>query len=478
MAILTDWPWRHWANQTLQPVSLNEPVALIDDETRWSWQSLALRVDRLAAHFTQQGVMADSTVVLRGKNSVQMLFSYLALLQCGVRVLPLNPQLPDALTEALLPTLNVAYGLCLNDKPWPNAIRTLSLSSDNTEEIHCIDRLRWQADRLATLTLTSGSSGMPKAAVHSFAAHLSSAESVVQMMAFSSSDSWLLSLPLFHVSGQGIVWRWLATGATLVVRTHQPLDSALRDCTHASLVPTQLWRLLSEGTFPSALKAVLLGGAMIPQALTQQAEARGVSCWCGYGLTELASTVCAKRADGRSGVGMPLHGREIRLAEDEILLRGSTLAAGYWRDGKLIPLVDDDGWFHTRDRGRFSEDEWHILGRLDNQFFSGGEGIQPENIEAVLLAHPDVQQACIVPVDDAEFGHRPVAVLEVAQATTLDAIRDWLQPQLAGFQRPVAYYALPVELKNGGIKLSRQQVKSWANAMHHSPNTTGRAARS
>ncbi|WP_379057729.1 o-succinylbenzoate--CoA ligase [Pectobacterium brasiliense] len=494
MAILTDWPWRHWANQTPQlvslnePVSLNESVALIDDETRWSWQSLAQRVDHLAAHFTQQGVMADSTVALRGKNSVQMLFSYLALLQCGVRVLPLNPQLPDALTEALLPTLNVAYGLCLNDKPWPNAIRTLSLppislSSDSspsgdTEESHCIDRLRWQADRLATLTLTSGSSGMPKAAVHSFAAHLSSAEGVVQMMKFSSSDSWLLSLPLFHVSGQGIVWRWLATGATLVVRAHQPLDSALRDCTHASLVPTQLWRLLSEGTFPSALKAVLLGGAMIPQALTQQAEARGVSCWCGYGLTELASTVCAKRADGRSGVGMPLHGREIRLAEDEILLRGSTLAAGYWRDGKLIPLVDDDGWFHTRDRGRFAEDEWHILGRLDNQFFSGGEGIQPENIEAVLLAHPDVQQACIVPVDDAEFGHRPVAVLEVAQATTLDAIRDWLQPQLAGFQRPIAYYALPAELKNGGIKLSRQQVKSWVNTMHHSPNTTGRAARS
>ncbi|MBE5213721.1 o-succinylbenzoate--CoA ligase [Pectobacterium sp. A535-S3-A17] len=473
MAILTDWPWRHWANQTPQfvllnePVSLNESVALIDGEIRWSWRSLAQRVDHLAEHFTQQGVRADSTVALRGKNSSQMLFSYLALLQCGVRVLPLNPQLPDALTEALLPTLNVTYGLCLNDKPWPNAIRTLSLPSCDTEESHCTDRLRWQADRLATLTLTSGSSGMPKAAVHSFAAHLSSAEGVVQMMAFSSSDSWLLSLPLFHVSGQGIVWRWLATGATIVVRAHQPLDSALRDCTHASLVPTQLWRLLSEGTFPSALKAVLLGGAMIPQALTQQAEARGVSCWCGYGLTELASTVCAKRADGRSGVGLPLHEREIRLAEDEILLRGSTLAAGYWRDGKLIPLVDDDGWFHSRDRGRFAEDEWHILGRLDNQFFSGGEGIQPENIEAVLLAHPDVQQACIVPVDDAEFGHRPVAVLEVAQATTLDVIRDWLQPQLAGFQRPVAYYALPAELKNGGIKLSRQQVKNWVNTIYH-----------
>ncbi|UVO09549.1 o-succinylbenzoate--CoA ligase [Pectobacterium polonicum] len=465
MAILTDWPWRHWASQ------IPQSVALIEDETCWSWQSLAQRVDHLAEHFTQQGVTVDSTVALRGKNSVQMLFSYLALLQCGVRVLPLNPQLPDALSEALLPALKVTYGLCLNDKSWPKAVRSLSLPSDSssscdTEVTNYTHRLRWQADRLATLTLTSGSSGMPKAVAHSFAAHLSSAQGVVQMMAFSASDSWLLSLPLFHVSGQGIVWRWLATGATIVVRAHQPLESALRDCTHASLVPTQLWRLLSEETLPTALKAVLLGGATIPQALTQQAESRGVSCWCGYGLTELASTVCAKRADGRSGVGTPLQGREIRLAEEEILLRGSTLAAGYWRDGKLIPLVDDDGWFHTRDRGLFTEGEWHILGRLDNQFFSGGEGVQPENIEAVLLMHPDVQQACVVPVDDVEFGHRPVAVVEVAHSTTLDAVREWLQPRLAGFQRPVAYYALPTELKNGGIKLSRQQVKSWVNAMH------------
>ncbi|AIA70172.1 O-succinylbenzoic acid--CoA ligase [Pectobacterium atrosepticum SCRI1043] len=474
MAILTDWPWRYWASQTPQPVPLNEPVALIDDETRWSWQMLAQRVDRLAEHFAQQGVTAESTVALRGKNSVPMLCSYLALLQCGARALPLNPQLPDTLTEVLLPALNVACGLCLNDKPWPDSVRTLSLPSASSlsgdiEETIDTNRLRWQDERLATLTLTSGSSGMPKAVAHTFSAHISSAEGVVQMMAFSASDSWLLSLPLFHVSGQGIIWRWLATGATIVVRAHQPLDTALRDCTHASLVPTQLWRLLSEKAFPEALKAVLLGGAMIPQTLTQQAEARGVSCWCGYGLTELASTVCAKRADGRSGVGMPLLGREIQLVDDEILLRGSTLAAGYWRDGKLIPLVDDDGWFHTRDRGLFTEGEWHIQGRLDNQFFSGGEGVQPENIEAVLLTHPAVQQACIVPVEDVEFGHRPVAVLEVVQTTTLDAVRDWLQPQLAGFQRPVAYYALPAELKNGGIKLSRQQVKNWVKATYPQP---------
>ncbi|MEH2919819.1 o-succinylbenzoate--CoA ligase [Samsonia erythrinae] len=462
MAILTDWPWQYWASQT------PDALALVEDDTHWDWQGLARRVDALAAKFTRQGVTADETVALRGKNSGQMLCCYLALLQCGARVLPLNPQLPEALTATLLPALDVAHGLCLHGDALPAARHTLSFTTDPDAPVTQIrpDRLRWQAERLATLTLTSGSSGTPKAAAHTFAAHLSSAQGVVQMMAFSAGDRWLLSLPLFHVSGQGIVWRWLSAGATLVVRPHQPLAAALRDCTHASLVPTQLWRLLSEKTLPTTLKAVLLGGATIPQALTQQAEALGVSCWCGYGLTELASTVCAKRADGRPGVGVPLQGREIRLAGDEILLRGSTLAAGYWRDGKLHSLIDDDGWFHTRDRGQFAAGEWSILGRLDNQFFSGGEGVQPENIEAVLLRHPAIQQACVVPVEDVEFGHRPVAVLEMTQATTLDEVRDWLHPQLAGFQRPVAYYLLPAELKNGGIKLSRQQVKRWVSQVY------------
>ncbi|PWC21351.1 o-succinylbenzoate--CoA ligase [Brenneria roseae subsp. roseae] len=458
MAGLTDWPWHYWAGQT--PSS----VALIDGEVRWHWRQLARRVNQLAAGFEQQGVMPGCGVVLRGKNSRTMLCCYLALLQCGARLLPLNPQLPESLTENLLPSLNMQYGLFLDEQPLPSGLIALSCVSDAFSPPSQSALPRWQPDQLATLTLTSGSSGLPKAAAHTFSAHLASAEGVLEMMAFSAEDSWLLSLPLFHVSGQGIVWRWLAVGATIVVRAHQPLESALRDCTHASLVPTQLWRLLSQNTLPPTLNAVLLGGAMIPLALTQQAESLGVRCWCGYGLTELASTVCAKRADGRGGVGLPLRGREIRLVGEEVLLRGSTLASGYWRDGRLFPLADEAGWFHTRDRGAFDEGEWRILGRLDNQFFSGGEGIQPENIETALLAHPDIQQACVVPVDDAEFGQRPVAVVEITGATTLAAIRDWLLPQLAGFQRPVAYYSLPEELKNGGIKISRQQVKAWVQA--------------
>ncbi|RLM27824.1 o-succinylbenzoate--CoA ligase [Brenneria alni] len=466
MAILSDWPWHYWAMHAPQR------VALIENDTCWNWRQVACRVDQLAASFAQQGVTPGCGVVLRGKNSVSMLLCYLSLLQCGARLLPLNPQLPESLTDSLLCSLDVACGLCLNGQPWPSGV--VALRHKPAERLPaCPPALRWQAARLATLTLTSGSSGMPKAAAHTFAAHLASAQGVLQMMAFAADDSWLLSLPLFHVSGQGIVWRWLASGAAIVVRVNQPLASALQGCTHASLVPTQLWRLLSQNRVPATLKAVLLGGATIPQALTRQAEDRGVSCWCGYGLTELASTVCAKRADGRAGVGLPLRGREIRLMGEEVLLRGSTLACGYWRDGRLFPLVDEDGWFHTRDRGSFKDGEWHILGRLDNLFFSGGEGIQPENIESLLLTHPDVQQACVVPVDDVEFGQRPVVVIEITGTTVLDDIRDWLLPQLAGFQRPVAYYRLPEALKTGGIKISRQQVKTWVDSLIDKKNREG-----
>lgn len=312
------------------------------------------------------------------------------------------------------------------------------------------------------MTLTSGSTGLPKAAVHTCQAHLASAEGVLSLMPLAKDDDWLLSLPLFHVSGQGILWRWLVAGARMTVRDKQPLEQMLAGCTHASLVPTQLWRLLVNQT-PVALKAVLLGGAAIPVALTGQARAQGIRCWCGYGLTEFASTVCAKEADGLADVGMPLPGREVRIVNGEVWLRAASMAEGYWRNGKLVPLVNDEGWFATRDRGVLNDGKLTIAGRLDNLFFSGGEGIQPEEVERVIVAHPHVLQAFIVPVEDAEFGHRPVAVVEYDADVAQRELSDWVKDKLARFQQPVHWLSLPAELKNGGIKISRRAVVDWVN---------------
>ncbi|HDR2476331.1 TPA: o-succinylbenzoate--CoA ligase [Enterobacter ludwigii] len=443
----TDWPWRHWCAQYA-----DKPALRLNDETL-SWQQLCARIDRLAAGFQQQGVQEGDGVLLLAHNHPQTLMAWLALLQCGARILPVNPQLPHPLLDVLLPQMTLRFALVLDGVY--DGLVALSM-----REAPGGCRVAWQPSRLASMTLTSGSTGLPKAAVHTCAAHLASARGVLSLMPYGDEDDWLLSLPLFHVSGQGILWRWLQAGARLTVREKQPLAQALQGCTHASLVPTQLWRLLNAHQ-PVALKAVLLGGAAIPVDLTQQASQRGIRTFCGYGLTEFASTVCAKEADGEPDVGAALPGREVRVVDGEVWIKAQSMAAGYWRDGALIPLTNAQGWFATRDRGEWHDGRLTILGRMDNLFFSGGEGIQPESLERVIVRHPQINQAFIVPLDDAEFGQRPVAVVECEPGTDITGFPAWVQGKLARFEQPVHWLMLPAELKNGGIKISRQALKQW-----------------
>lgn len=447
--IFPDWPWRHW--RTLQ----GEQAAIRLERQSLNWHELCVRIDRLASGFARQGVQSGDGVMLRARNQPETLLAWLALLQCGARVLPLNPQLPATQLEALLGQLTLRFALDLESHAAYAGLTSLALSE--VDGNYAVD---WQPQRLASMTLTSGSTGLPKAAVHTCAAHLASAQGVLALIPFTAQDDWFLSLPLFHVSGQGILWRWLLAGARITVRQKAPLEQALAGCSHASLVPTQLWRLLNDNV-PVSLKAVLLGGAAIPVELTQQARERGVRSWCGYGLTEFASTVCAKEADGKPDVGYALPGREVKIVGEEVWLRAASMASGYWCNGELLPLVNSEGWFATRDRGELSDGRLTIHGRLDNLFFSGGEGIQPEEVERVIARHPQVQQVLVVPVDDAEFGQRPVAVVECAGDVDADALSQWVADKLARFQQPVRWLMMPAALKNGGIKISRSAVAQW-----------------
>lgn len=452
--MINDWPWRERAN--LSPFA----VALKAGDITWCWRDLQHRIDTLAAGFISQGVGEGAGVVLRSKNTLDAVLSYLALLQTGARLLPLNPQLPWVLCDELLSQLDIAFVLDLAEPELPLNIPALTM-----QNACWLSSAGWQPQRIATLTLTSGSSGLPKAAAHTVAAHLASAAGVLNLIPFTRNDSWLLSLPLFHVSGQGIVWRWLLAGATLMLSEEQPLDAALAECSHASLVPTQLWRLLQGTPVPEKLTDVLLGGAQIPLALTEQAERAGIRCWCGYGLTETASTVTAKRADGSAGIGQVLAGKEVKIVDQEILIRTDSMASGYWKNGQLSPVTDAQGWLHTRDRGTWIDDELQVAGRMDNLFFSGGEGIQPEDIEKVLVSHPQVSQAFVVPVEDEQFGQRPVAVLEAQAGLVYEELNRWLSDKIPRFQLPVAYHPLPGALSQGGIKISRASVRQWVEML-------------
>ncbi|PJG82237.1 o-succinylbenzoate--CoA ligase [Caviibacterium pharyngocola] len=452
--------WRQYAASPL----FQDKIALRTEQGEFfTWRQLAEKTEDYAAALQQQGVAQGEGIALCGKNSTDILLLYLAGIQCGARVLGVNPAFPTEKIARLCAENHIRFYFSSELKTLPN-VTALSLPSADSNVVFIPIEDDWQ--RPATMTLTSGSSGLPKAVVHNVQAHSDNAQGVCRLMQFSAQDAWLLSLPLYHVSGQGIVWRWLSVGAELHLPTTDFYASLLQ-ATHASLVPVQLQRLLdylhqcAPNTFRT--RHILLGGMHIPVALTQALAQFGIQSYCGYGMTEMASTVFAKQSNGSAGVGQPLPQREFKLVNGEIWLRGAGAALGYWKNNRIVPIMNDEQWFATKDRGEWRDDELVVLGRADNMFISGGENIQPEEIERVILACENVEQVFILPKEDEEYGQRPVAMIKFKDNFSESAVKNltiWLNDKLEKFKQPVQYFPLNSENRQGNIKISRVQLKA------------------
>jgi O-succinylbenzoic acid--CoA ligase len=238
-------------------------------------------------------------------------------------------------------------------------------------------------------------------------------------------------------------------------------EAAVRlGATHASLVATQLQRLLREGAVPASLRAVLLGGGPMPEMLLDAATEAELPVHTSYGMTEASSQVtttppgATREALRTSGRVLPY--RELRISEGgEILVRGQTLFQGYLEGGELRDPTDAEGWFHTGDLGALDADgSLTVLGRLDNMFVSGGENVQPEEIEAALKRLPGVEEAVVVPFPDAEFGHRPAAFVRTDDAVQNGELAEGLASLLPRFMIPLAFHPWP-EAASGGVKPDR-----------------------
>ncbi|MGC7561238.1 o-succinylbenzoate--CoA ligase [Pasteurella sp. PK-2025] len=471
------FPWQQFSSD---PHFMHH-IALQDSQGEvFTWAALNQKIDQVARLLHTQGLQAQQGIALCGKNDLSLLLVYFAALQLGARVLPLNPAFPQEKIIQLCEEMAIHFYYSATHPLTHSTIQSLSFDlvmaaihheqemlpecPPESRKVRSIFKKFYQP---ATMTLTSGSNGKPKAVVHHIQAHLDNAKGVCQLMQFTPQHSWLLSLPMYHVSGQGILWRWLLVGARLHL-PRQDFYASVCQATHVSLVPTQLQRLLQywqdNPTCAYQTTHILLGGAAIPTELTQRLAEKGVASYSGYGMTEMGSTVFAKCSDGRAGVGQPLLGREYQLVDEEIWLRGAGLAMGYWQQGQLLPLTNAQGWLQTKDRGQWRERELVILGRLDNMFISGGENIQPEEIEAVISGYPAVKQVFVLPKEDSAFGQRPVAMIAFYQPFSARLVEDlqlWLTNKLEKFKQPVQYFSLDVEkLTQGAIKISRTTLKT------------------
>ena len=326
-----------------------------------------------------------------------------------------------------------------------------------------------EPEAIYDLVATSGTSAVPKAVAQSYSNHYHNALGASSVLPLTQGDSWLLSLPLFHVGGLAIVLRCLLAGATMVVDSSGgakiTLDETItrQRLTHLSLVNTQLFRLLESGVslHDNPLRYILLGGGVAAPRLVKAAQDQGIMVLTTYGMTEMASQICTGEPQFTdSGVtsGAVLPWREVALSnQGEVLVRGKTLGIGYYENGKIVPLLGADGWFHTGDKGLWCNDQLQLCGRLDNMMISGGENIHPEEIEQGLLTLKNIVQAVVVAKTNNEFGQRPVAYVQTLDGTLDEAsVRQHLAGMMAKFKVPVHVRLFPESVAELGIKPNRR----------------------
>ncbi|MDE0793759.1 MAG: AMP-binding protein [SAR324 cluster bacterium] len=414
-----------------------------------------------------------------------LLKTMLALWLKGAVVVPLNPKFPQKQKKELL----LKTGSTLLEQVELNKISSKQHSSFST--LQSINPEAW-----ASIIFTSGSSGSAKAVVHSLANHFYSALGANQQMPLNPGDRWLMSLPLYHVGGLAIFFRTLISGAAMVLPAEkQTLAEALinNKITHLSLVPTQLHRLLQTNVGKDSLlklKLILLGGSAIPETLLDQSAELGLNVYTTYGSTEMASQV----ATGKKDLCRILPFREVRISSEdeayhEIEVRGKTRFLGYLDESGLQQPFDQNGWFKTGDLGALEvipaesrmkqaqqqrkESGKHfrqpgdafntltVLGRKDSMFISGGENIHPEEIERVFFQSGMIEQAAVVPVQDVEFGARPVAFLQYAESASEAELVEFLQKELVSFKVPDLLLPWPEETGTG-LKPKRKDLSRLA----------------
>ncbi|MCS6128324.1 o-succinylbenzoate--CoA ligase [Shewanella baltica] len=434
------------------------------------YSELSQRVIALGQQLRAAGIAEDEPLACVAVNNLEMICLYWACIDIGAIFFPISPRFPLAQIQGLIDEHQIRY-------VWRAEISDLQNCSQLALDFNRLsNELAQPVDitRPANVILTSGSSGFPKAAVHCLANHIANAEGALSLIPLEQGDAWLLSLPLFHIGGLAILNRCALVGAT-VVMPDQALSLSQQinqdKLTHLSLVPAQLSKLLADTSSKLiTIKALLLGGGAVSLDLLAELKLRNIASYTSYGMTEMSSQITTGRAlsDGSSGKLLPK--RELKIEDRVIWVRGECLFMGYLTDKGIEKPLDADGWFYTKDRGEWDENgNLHILGRVDNMFICGGENIQPEEIEAALKQHPQIDDAIVFAIPDAQFGNLPAAILRGSLTHLTESIANelelFLADKIARFKRPRQYYVWPENHEQTGLKVNRKAL--IANLVKH-----------
>ena len=405
-------------------------------------------------------------LVCIASNGLELLLLQLLCIRLGWLFCPLNPRFTDPEITQRLAILSSDYCWVADDSTHSH-FKTLdidfSLSEKKTVKDNKLTNITINPKQPCNIIFTSGSSGSPKAIIHHYENHFFSALGSQALIPLNRYDHNLLSLPLFHIGGYATVIRTIIAGACIHL-TSSALNILMlqqQKITHLSLVSTQLIRLLSDPFFTvkeCPIKHILLGGSAFSDSLLTSLTARGFDYHLSYGCTEMASQVATSNNNNHLQI---LPYREVKILNNEIYLRGKTRLYGYFQENKIVE-VDPKQWIRIGDTGRLTNNYLHISGRKDRQFISGGENIQPEEIEYVCLQHTSVEKVYIYPIKDQQYGQRIAIFIEFVEneitrfEQQVQILKAYLATQLTRFKQPNVYLAWPQITNQQSLKVPKE----------------------
>ncbi|OBF57769.1 acyl-CoA dehydrogenase [Mycobacterium sp. 852002-53434_SCH5985345] len=442
---------------------------------RLTYRQLWDRAARVAGGLRAAGLRPGDRVAVRYPAGIDWVLAFWGTMMAGGVAVAVNTRSAQPEVEFVLSDSGATVDLAA-DTPLPDGQPYV------TERLGAAD--------VAALFYTSGTTGHPKGVPTTHQAFLTNTENGIRCLDqprdLGEAMRTLISVPLFHVTGcntQLLVAARL--GGASVIMPALNLDALIATLGAERIsvmvtVPAVYALMLRQNAFAdadvSSVRWVGYGGAPIAPSLVRAVQDAfpQATVFNGYGMTETASLMtvlpsrdAVKHADSVGyavpsvDLGLiPFGGDESGVGE--LVVRGANVTAGYWNRPEATAATIVDGWLHTGDVVRVDEaGRVHIVDRLKDIINRGGENVSSVEVEAVLLAAPQVQDACVLAVPDDVMGEKVGAVL-VGSADGIDvpAVLDHCREQLADFKVPqyvtVVDGALP---RNAGGKLLKGKLR-------------------
>jgi acyl-CoA synthetase (AMP-forming)/AMP-acid ligase II len=458
---------------------LADKTALVEAASgrRYSYGALDQSIGRFAAGLAAHGLLPGDTLVMFMPNLPEWPIAALGAMEAGgvvsgassmCSIAELAQQLRDANARFIvtvpqfLPTVRAALNeigdmtvIALGDEPQTISFASI-LSCTNPEPAIATD-----ADSLATLPFSSGTSGLPKGVMLTHRSMVSNVRQCDQAEALPASGVTLAFLPMFHIAGFIVMLNGLAAGATLVTVPRfepEPFLKALQEhrVTHLAVVPPVLHFLAMHPLIDtydlSSLQKIACGAAPLGRALEQMASER-LTCEVRqvYGMTEASGVITAsypgRTRRGSSGELLPgtqarivdpvTHADLERGANGELWFRGPQAFQGYLNNPKMTAeTITPDGWVRTGDIGYFDRDGYlFITDRLKELIKVKGYQVAPAELEALLYTHPSVADAAVIGRPDERAGEMPVAYVVARGGLDRQELKDWVAQRVGEYKR-------------------------------------------